>query len=243
MWQAVPMSAPRHDEYGLPVGEDVPGWKPVDLPPHTAMDGQWCRLEPLTLDHAEGLVAAFSADDGRMWTYMPWGPFKKTAELRTVIEWISAQDDWMGFAIVTPEHGPIGMACYLRIDPPQGVIEVGFIAYSPALMKTAAATEAMFLMADRAFDTGYRRHEWKCDDLNAASRSAADRLGFRYEGTFRQAVVYKGRNRDTAWYSITDQEWLALRQAYVKWLNPANFDDAGTQRTSLRALVAATQGM
>lgn len=235
------MSPPRHDNFGLPIGEDVPDWKPVELPPHTAMKGRWCRLEALIADHGEPLHTAFSEDDGRMWTYMPWGPFPSADELKSVIEWIAAQGDWMGFVIVTPDDGPIGMACYLRIDPPQGVIEVGSIAYSPALMKTTAATEAMYLMAQRAFDTGYRRYEWKCDDLNAASRSAADRLGFRYEGTFRQAVVYKGRNRDTAWYSITDQEWLALRQAYVKWLDPANFDGAGMQRTSLSELIAATR--
>jgi RimJ/RimL family protein N-acetyltransferase len=235
------MPALRHDEFGLPIGEEVPDWKPVALPPGNTMDGNWCRLQPLTVDHAPALFDAFAADDGRMWTYMPWGPFATAAELGTVIEWIATQPDWMGFAIVTPAGGPLGMSCYLRIDQTQGAIEVGAIAYAPALMRTTAGTEAMFLMAERAFDTGYRRYEWKCDDLNAPSRSAADRLGFRYEGTFRRAVVYKGRNRDTAWYSITDREWPAVREAYRSWLDPANFDDTGTQRTSLSTLVAATR--
>ena len=230
------MSQPRHDEFGQPIGDDVPSWGPVDVPPSTIMRGNWCRLEPLTADHATALLVAFSADDGRMWTYMPWGPFSAVDELKALIAWIEGQDDWMGFAIVTPDDEPRGMACYLRIDAAQGVIEVGSIAYAPSLMRTTAATEAIFLMADRAFGTGYRRYEWKCDALNAPSRSSAERLGFQYEGTFRKAVVYKGRNRDTAWYSITDQEWPALRAAYVKWLDPANFDDDGQQRTSLRAL-------
>jgi len=132
-----------------------------------------------------------------------------------------------------------GVASYLRIDPAAGSIEVGHINYSPKLQRTIAATEAMYLMMRRAFDElGYRRYEWKCNALNAPSRSAATRLGFAYEGIFRQADVVKGRNRDTAWYAITDDEWPKLRAAFDCWLDPANFDAAGNQRVSLSSLTA-----
>jgi RimJ/RimL family protein N-acetyltransferase len=135
------------------------------------------------------------------------------------------------------------VASFLRIDPPVGVIEVGHIALAPALQKTAAATEAMFLMMARVFDElGYRRYEWKCDALNAPSRRAAERLGFTYEGIFRQATLYKGRNRDTAWYAITDQDWPAVKRAYERWLDPQNFDAEGRQRVSLGALMAGAVG-
>ncbi len=220
----------------LPVGPAVPGWAPVVPPEHVAVEGRWCRLEPLTPAHAPALHAAYAGDDGSIWTYMPWGPFATPADLEAVVDWIGAQPDWQGYAIVTPQ-GPQGMACYLRIDPANGVLEVGAIAYAPALQRTTAATEAMFLLADRAFAAGFRRYEWKCDDLNAASRSAAIRLGFTYEGTFRQAVVYKGRNRDTAWYSIVDREWPQLRSSYARWLDPANFDEGGRQRSRLGDLI------
>lgn len=227
------------DQYGLPVGDPVPDWERVDLPPDTAVEGRWCRLEPLAEQHVPGLLDAYAADDGRMWTYMPWGPFDSVAGLRKVVDWIASQANWIGFAIVSPDGTPLGMASYLRIDPAMGVIEVGAIAYAPALSRTTAATEAMFLMAERAFDHGYRRYEWKCDSLNEASRSAARRLGFTYEGTFRQATIYKGRNRDTAWLSITDKEWPALRDVFLHWLDPGNFDHAGHQRTSLGRVILA----
>jgi RimJ/RimL family protein N-acetyltransferase len=127
-----------------------------------------------------------------------------------------------------------GIASYLRIEPAHGTIEVGHLAFSPLLQRTAAATEAMYLMMKHAFELGYRRYEWKCDALNAASRRAAERLGFRFEGVFRQAVVYKGRNRDTAWYSIIDREWPGREAAFLAWLDPTNFDSHGRQRRSLQ---------
>ncbi len=130
---------------------------------------------------------------------------------------------------------PLGLASYLRIDPRSGSIEVGHLAYSPLLQRTAAATEAMYLMMSRAFELGYRRYEWKCDALNAPSRSAAQRLGFTFEGIFRQATVVKGRSRDTAWFAIIDQDWPAIREAFIRWLSPANFDAAGRQRSPLAA--------
>src|SRR3954465_7648131 len=145
----------------------------------------------------------------------------------------------MFFAIVDRITGkPAGVASVLRVDPANGCIEVGGLAYSPLLQRKPAATEAMFLIMGQAFKLGYRRYEWKCNALNAPSRAAAQRLGFSYEGIFRQATVVKGRNRDTAWYSIIDAEWPALRQAYEAWLAPANFDAHGNQRTQLSALTA-----
>ncbi len=216
----------------------MPGWEGAAPPPWEAVGGRWCRLEPLTKGHGPALFDAFSEDDGSMWTYLGWGAFMAEDELKDLIEWIADQPDWLGFAVVTPDGIPRGMACYLRIDPAGGVVEVGAIAYAPSLARTRAATEAMYLMADRAFTTGYRRYEWKCDALNAKSRSAAERLGFTYEGTFRQALVYKGRNRDNAWYSILDHEWTILRIAYLRWLDPANFGPDGTQRVALRHLIS-----
>lgn len=173
-----------------------------------------------------------------MWTYLLSGPFASLAEYRTWLEAKQASDDPLFFAIVDgATRLAVGLASYLRIDAANGSMEVGHLQFSPLLQRTAAATEAMYLMMKQAFELGYRRYEWKCDALNAASRRAAERLGFSFEGIFRQAVVYKGRNRDTAWYSIIDKEWPAIDAAYRQWLDPANFDEAGQQRSSLSALM------
>ena len=146
-------------------------------------------------------------------------------------------DDPLFHAIIDSATGKaIGVASYLRIDPASGSIEVGHINYSPLLQRTPAATEAMYLMMQRVFELGYRRYEWKCDALNARSRAAAQRYGFSFEGVFRQATVYKGRNRDTAWYAAIDQEWPALQAAFLQWLDPANFDQDGRQRVRLADL-------
>jgi RimJ/RimL family protein N-acetyltransferase len=148
-------------------------------------------------------------------------------------------DDPLFFAILDAATGrPVGVASYLRIDPPSGSIEVGHLRFSPRLQRTPASTEAMYLMLARAFGLGYRRYEWKCDALNAPSRAAALRLGLSFEGIFRQATVYKGRNRDHAWFAATDREWPALREAYERWLDPGNFDERGRQRTRLSELTA-----
>jgi RimJ/RimL family protein N-acetyltransferase len=151
-------------------------------------------------------------------------------------------DDPLFFAIVDAKTGrAVGLASYLRIDPRVGSIEVGHLRFSSLLQRTPAATEAMALMMRRAFELGYRRYEWKCDALNAPSRAAAERLGFEFEGIFRQARLNKGRNRDTAWFSILDREWPALRPAFERWLDPANFDANGKQRARLSELTAAAQ--
>jgi RimJ/RimL family protein N-acetyltransferase len=175
-----------------------------------------------------------------MWTYLPWGPFADFDAYFAYIKMAAVRDDPLVFAIIdSATDKAVGVGSYLRINPTAGTIEVGGLAYSPLLQRRPAATEAMFLMMRRAFDElGYRRYEWKCNALNAPSRSAATRLGFAYEGIFRQADVVKGRNRDTAWYAIIDDEWPKLRAAYERWLDPANFDSAGNQRVSLSSLTA-----
>jgi len=202
------------------------------------MEGRYCRLEPLDAGrHAADLFEAYAREEaGAGWTYLPYGPFTEASELRDWLSGMAAGDDPLFFAILDVEGAAVGVASYLRIDGAVGSIEVGHIHYSPLLQRTRAATEAMYLMARRAFDElGYRRYEWKCDDLNAPSRAAAERLGFTYEGTFRKHRIYKGRNRDTAWYAITDDEWPRIRAAMEAWLEPSNFDEAGRQLTSLAA--------
>jgi RimJ/RimL family protein N-acetyltransferase len=223
-----------------PIGFPVPGWTARSRPPRTPMQGRYTRLEPLDPDrHAADLHAANQLDKvGRLWTYLPYGPFASLEDYRA---WMTASclgDDPLFHAVIDAASGcALGVASYLRIDPANGVIETGHINYAPPLQRTRAATEAMYLMMARVFDElGYRRYEWKCDALNAPSRAAAERLGFRFEGIFRQAIVYRGRNRDTAWYSIIDSEWPALKGAFTRWLDPANFDAQGQQRQRLSDL-------
>jgi len=235
----------RVNELGLPIGEPVPDWTPPLRPPRAPLIGRYCRLEPIDADrHAAELWAANALDrEGRMWTYLLSGPFASLAEYRTWLEAKQASDDPLFFAIVDGATGlAVGVASYLRIDPANGSVEVGHLQFSPLLQRTPAATEAMYLMMKQAFELGYRLYEWKCDALNAASRRAAERLGFQFEGVFRQALVYKGRNRDTAWYSIIDKEWSALDAGYRRWLDPANFDETGRQRLGLAIAIARSHG-
>jgi RimJ/RimL family protein N-acetyltransferase len=220
---------------GLPIAE----WQPPPRPERPTLRGRTCSLEPLSAArHAATLHAANSADaEGRMWTYMPYGPFPTFADYRGWTENAEHSTDPIFMTIMDSATGrPAGIASYLRIDPPNGAIEVGHIALSPSLQRTVAATEAMYLLMSWAFSSGYRRYEWKCNALNAASRRAAMRLGLSYEGVFRQAAVVKGRNRDTAWYAAVDADWPALKRAFERWLDPENFDGAGGQRLSLAAL-------
>jgi RimJ/RimL family protein N-acetyltransferase len=228
----------RTNEFGQPIGFAVEAWTPPPVPPRSPLSGRFAELEPLdSARHARDLFAANSMDDGRMWTYLPYGPFSNLEEYEAWLDSVAPQPDPAFFAIVDRATGKAtGAASYLRIEPRHGVIEVGHLAYSPLLQQTPVATEAMYLMMRNAFELGYRRYEWKCDSFNYPSRSAAQRLGFSYEGIFRQAVVVKDRNRDTAWFSILDSEWPALREAFERWLSPGNFDAAGQQRTSLSAL-------
>ena len=222
------------NKLGQPIGEPVE-WTAVKAPERTVLEGRFCRVEPINIErHAVDLFAAFSADtDDAIWTYLPYGPFHQLVELQ---DWMAATclgSDPMFHAIIdSATDKAVGVASYLRIDPKNGVIEVGHINFSPALQKTAAATEAMYLMMRNVFDMGYRRYEWKCNAMNEGSMLAAERLGFRYEGMFRQAAVVKGRNRDTAWFSILDSEWPAMREGFEAWLKPENFEN-GQQIESL----------
>jgi RimJ/RimL family protein N-acetyltransferase len=237
-----PHEAPRlgRNDLGQPIGAPIPGWSRREPLPRSLMVGRFCRLEPLDpARDAASLFEAFSLDaDGRNWTYLFYGPFASAAAFWEWTNWAAGQEDTLFFAIIDGETGKaVGVASYLRLDPASGVVEVGHLNYSPLLQRKRAATEAMYLMMRRAFEEfGYRRYEWKCDALNAPSRAAAERLGFRFEGIFRQAVVSKGRNRDTAWYSIIDSEWPEVKAVFERWLDPTNFDAAGRQRASLSAL-------
>ena len=206
------------------------------------MIGRYCRLEPVGVArHEADLFAAYlEAPDGRDWTYLFHERPTQPEVFHSYLTKLESSEDPLHFAIVDAQTGKaVGTAALMRMDPAHGVIEVGSITFSPRLKKTRAATESMYLFMRRVFDElGYRRYEWKCDSLNAPSRSAAERYGFTFEGIFRNAIVYKGRKRDTAWYSITDAEWPPVRAAFEEWLDPANFDDRGRQKRRLGELRA-----
>ncbi|MEO5925061.1 MAG: GNAT family protein [Bryobacteraceae bacterium] len=224
---------PRINQLGQPIGDALDNWVAPPHPPRVALHGQYCSLEPLDpARHAESLFAANT--ESRNWTYLFSGPFPTLADYRAWMERECLGSDPQFYAVVDTKLGrATGVAAYLRITPAMGVIEVGHINFSPLLQRTRAATEAMYLMMRNAFELGYRRYEWKCDALNAPSRAAAQRLGLSYEGIFRQAIVVKGRNRDTAWFAAIDREWPELKAAFERWLDPANFDADGRQRAKL----------
>ncbi|SMC27475.1 Protein N-acetyltransferase, RimJ/RimL family [Andreprevotia lacus DSM 23236] len=233
-----------HDlnEYGQPVGPLLPGWTPPTPPERRVLSGHGCRLEPLdAARHADDLWQAYNVPgQPSLWTYLAAGPFASAAEVHAWTAEMAAPSDPLMYAIIDDASGKaLGVAGYLRIMPASGSIEVGHLTYSPALQRNRLATAAMVLMMEYAFALGYRRYEWKCNALNAPSCRAAERLGFLYEGTFRQATVVKGRSRDTAWYSILDSEWPALHAAFQQWLAPDNFDADGQQRAALSALTRA----
>ncbi len=210
-------------------------------PGRAPLEGRSLRLEPLDPGRHAGDLFAVSAEDPAIWTYMSHGPFEDLAPMTAWLEDCARSEDPLTFALIDRDSGrAAGMASYMAIRPAQGVIEIGGIWFSKLIRRRRAASEAIFLMISASFDDlGYRRVEWKCDAANAASRSAALRFGFAYEGTFPQHMIVKGRNRDTAWFSILDSEWPDLRGAFETWLSPANFDEGGGQRCSLSALTAA----
>jgi RimJ/RimL family protein N-acetyltransferase len=224
----------RVNELGQPIGDSVGPWQAPPVPPREPMVGHYCRLEPLEMGHARALWDANAHDtEHRNWTYLPNGPYATFDDYAAWVDGVRVSKDPLFFAVVT--SAAVGVASYLRIAPDAGSIEVGHINLSPLVQRTPAATEAMYLMMKRAFDLGYRRYEWKCDALNAPSRRAAERLGLSFEGIFRQATVYKGRNRDTAWYAVIDKDWPDLQAKFERWLHPKNFDAGGTQRSRLGA--------
>lgn len=235
------MTKQETNHLNQPISYTVPNWQPASRPKGITLTGRFCRLEPVSMDkHARELFEANSADNnGAMWTYLFYGPFDN---FDVYCEWLRQNcfgDNPLFFAIIDlASTKAVGLAAYMRIDPDHGSIEIGHLAYSPALQRKPAATEAMFLMMKYAFELGYRRYEWKCNALNYPSRRAAQRLGFSYEGVFRQANVAKGRNRDTAWFATIDCEWPALRIAFERWLAPENFDVNEQQRESLSTLTA-----
>ena len=228
------------NEFQQPVGEALEAWTLRLFPERVTLSGRFCRLEPLDLArHFADLYEAYGkAQDGRDWTYMFSGPFSSEEDFRRYLAEAEASRDPLHFAVIDAQsERATGTVALMRIEPKYGVAEVGHVAFSPLLQRTPAATESHFLLMQYAFEQlGYRRYEWKCDSLNAPSRKAALRLGFSYEGLFRQAIVYKGRTRDTAWFSIIDSEWPALRQGFTRWLAAENFDDQGQQRQTLAAL-------
>jgi RimJ/RimL family protein N-acetyltransferase len=228
-----------------PLGLPVPSWLPRQPPPEAAIGGRFCRVEPIdSTRHGEALYAAYAADrGGHLWTYLPWGPYSGPEELCAQIDAVRASGVRPEYALIDlASNKPFGQASYLNIDPAAGSIEVGGIVYAPAFQRGVAATEAMYLMMRRAFEElGYRRYAWQCNSLNARSRAAAIRLGFTFEGVWRQANVHKGRNRDTAWFSILDSEWPAIKTAFERWLAPENFDAEGRQLMRLSVLTDAAQ--
>ncbi len=224
------------------LGRELPDFTPPLPPGPDRIEGLYVTLERLdAATHAHDLFRA-NGEDVAMWDYMPYGPFHSEPAYIRWAEEMAAKADPFFYAIrdrVSDRVG--GVASYLRITPDHGVIEIGHIAISPTMQRGRAASEALMRMVEWAFDAGYRRVEWKCNSLNMASRRAATRLGFSWEGLFRHHMVIKGRNRDSAWFAITDEDWPALAAAYAAWLAPGNFDAEGWQVERLSDLTALTR--
>ncbi|MFN2617289.1 MAG: GNAT family N-acetyltransferase [Thermoleophilaceae bacterium] len=230
----------------LPLGEEL-DWRPVERPTPMSIRGSHVLVRPVDAEaDAEPLFAASHPADGdrTIWTYLHDGPYASPDELRRMLSRAASSEDPLFFTLAAlPKERPLGIASYLRVTPEFGVIEIGHIWFGAPLRRTTAATEAIYLLARHAFDElGYRRLEWKCNALSAASRRAAERFGFSFEGVFRKHMVIKGRTRDTAWYAITDDEWPAIRSGFEGWLAPDNFGDDGRQRRSLGELIEEARG-
>lgn len=224
----------------LPVGEPVPGWRPLPRPRRVVLEGTTVRAEPLDpAAHAAGLFGASHAppDDPQQWDYLPYGPFAGEHAFAAWLGTVTGLEDPFFYALVqSPAGRPLGMASFVRIEPEHGSIEIGHIWIGGAHQRTRPATEAIYVLMRHALgDLGYRRLEWRCDALNRRSRRAAQRLGFTFEGVFRHHMVVKGRSRDTAWFSVIDTEWPAVRAGLERWLGDDNFDSRGVQRESLAA--------
>ena len=230
----------HQNSYGQPIGYLINDWQECAFPPRSTMTGKWCRVERLVPEkHAEELFAAYVKQrNDQDWTYLQCGPFDRFDDYQRWLTKTYTDDDSLFHTIIESKtNKAVGVASFLRIQPGIGVIEVGHIHFSPLMQKTSVATEAMFLMMRRVFDElGYRRYEWKCDALNARSRKAAERFGFSFEGLFRQATLYKNRNRDTAWFGMTDREWPMIKKTFEIWLSPDNFDTQGRQKKNLQQI-------
>lgn len=228
----------QKNQYQQPIGEALPHFRAGERPNIHSLQGQYCRLEKLGIQHLEDLWTIYNTSTpAQNWTYLPehYGPFHDKNTFTQFVQHMENSTDPYYLAIIDPNNNTaLGSLALMRIDTQNRVIEVGAIIYSEALKRTRIATEAQYLLAQYIFEhLHYRRYEWKCDSLNAPSRQAAQRLGFRFEGIFRQALVYKQRNRDTAWYSMLDTEWPHCKARLLTWLSPNNFDEQGQQKRSL----------
>ncbi|HIC2034449.1 TPA: GNAT family N-acetyltransferase [Enterobacter soli] len=226
------------NQFGQPIGEKLVDWQPRQHPDRVGLNGRYCRLEPLRVEHAGALFAAYQqAEDTRSWTWLLREPDTTIAEYSQWIASVCELSDPIHFAVIDNQTQlPVGSLALMRIDPKNGVVEVGHVHFSPLMSRSPLSTEAQYLLMRYVFDElGYRRYEWKCNSLNEPSRRAALRLGFQYEGRFRQALVVKGHNRDTDWFSILDKEWQALECAFQNWLATDNFTADGKQIRSLES--------
>ena len=229
----------RYNDYQQPIGDALPDYRTGETPSIDCLQGRYCRLEKLDAErHGNDLYEVYGPEaPEQSFTYLSLNPVADRAELETLLKRMEESTDPYYLAVIDQDGRAVGTLALMRINPAHRVIEVGSVTYGERLKRTRAATEVQYLLAQYVFETlHYRRYEWKCDALNEPSRRAAERLGFTYEGTFRQAVVYKGRNRDTAWYSMLDTEWEQRKNRLLQWLDPKNFDAHGQQRTSLREI-------
>ena len=235
---------PEVNEFGQSVGDLVPGWSRRQRPAPVTLEGRYVTVHPLSVEHAGVLLRTLGGEHNKpLWTYRPTDPPATVDEMVTLIEDTLAEREWVTFVLTPAGDIPSGLTSFMRIDPGTGQVEVAAVLFARSLQRTRAATEAIHLLMRYAFDElGYRRFEWKCDSLNEPSQRAAQRLGFVYEGRFRNHMVTKGRNRDTDWFSVTDTEWPAVRAAHEKWLHPSNFGSDGCQRLSLSSLTAGLHG-
>jgi RimJ/RimL family protein N-acetyltransferase len=226
----------QFNQFGQPVGDELIDWQPRPHPERVELNGRYCTLTPLRPEHAAALFAAYQlAEDTRSWTWLLREPDANVEAFTAWVESVCALSDPIHFAVIDNQtQAPVGTLALMRIDPKNGVVEVGHVHFSPLLSRTPMSTEAQYLLMRYVFEVlGYRRVEWKCNSLNEPSRRAALRLGFQYEGRFRQALVTKGHNRDTDWFSIIDKEWETLDRAFQNWLAADNFSADGKQIKSL----------
>ncbi|WP_068170854.1 GNAT family N-acetyltransferase [Rothia sp. ND6WE1A] len=227
----------HYNEFDQPIGDEVSGWTPRPRPERVTLNGRFCTIEPLSTEkHGADLIETLlQRSENSIWTYMAAGPFETTEDFMEFLRVQESSADPLHFTIIDHELGKaVGTFSLMHMTPEHGTIEVGWVMYSQLLKRTATATEAQYLLMKYALgDLGYRRYEWKCDALNEPSRRAARRLGFRFEGIFRNALIYKNRSRDTAWFALTDEDWPHQKQAFENWLRPENFDNRGQQKEAL----------
>lgn len=229
------MAGTRINEFNQEIGFAIENWSTRELPQRVTFTGKYCELQPLNIEkHASQLYESYESSGNSIWTYVPCGPFASLQDFKDFINKCNSDDKSVFFAVIDKSSGrAVGMISLISVNEQNGSIEVGYVIYSGHLKKTPIATEAQYLLMKYAFDElKYRRYEWRCDSLNKPSSNAAKRLGFTVEGTFRQAMVYKGRSRDTTYLSIIDSEWKTCQEAFEKWLSPDNLVN-GVQKRSL----------